>query len=62
MKSVSLKVLKNRLIEYVRMASEGVRKGWIRPPVIVAKDPPSGVPVSNLKVVLEGLTEDRSER
>ena len=96
MKSVGLKVLKNRLSEYVRMAASGetvlvtdrdqvvaelvpprenrspmladallaeaVRKGWIVPPAILSKEPPRGIPVVKLDVILDELAEDRGDR
>lgn len=95
MKSVGLKVLKNRLSEYVRLAASGetvlvtdrdrvvaelvppqpgrslflaetlladaVSQGLIVPPSIVSKEPPTGLPVAKLEVVLKELAEDRGD-
>lgn len=96
MRAVGLKVLKNKLSEYVRLAASGetvlvtdrdkvvaelvppradrsrllgdalladaVRKGWIVPPAISSKEPPTGLPVTTLRVLLEEIDSDRSER
>ena len=96
MKSVGLKVLKNRLSEYVRLAASGetvlvtdrdqvvaelvpprasrspfladalladaVRKGWISPPSIMSKEPPTGLPITSLENLLAELAHDREDR
>jgi antitoxin (DNA-binding transcriptional repressor) of toxin-antitoxin stability system len=96
MRVVGLKVLKNRLAEYVRLAREGetvlitdrdrvvaeigpprperagsvgdallaeaTRKGWIRPAVAPATDPPARRPVADLDTLLRELESDRGER
>jgi antitoxin (DNA-binding transcriptional repressor) of toxin-antitoxin stability system len=96
MRVVGLKVLKNKLSEYVRLAAsgetvlvtdrdrvvaelvppragrssfladarlaEGVRNGWLTPPVIVSKDPPPSVPVAPVAEILEELAADREDR
>jgi antitoxin (DNA-binding transcriptional repressor) of toxin-antitoxin stability system len=96
MKSVGLKVLKNRLSEYVRMASkgevilitdrdevvaeivpptparavdvadallaQGVRNGWVRPPLVLQERPPARKPVASFKQLMRELELDRSDR
>ena len=96
MHSIGLKVLKNKLSEYVRLAASGetvlvtdrdrvvaelgppregrstlladaqlaeaVRQGWITPPAIDTGGVPAHAPVARLKVLLEELAHDRSDR
>ena len=96
MRAVGLKVLKNKLSEYVRLAAsgetvlvtdhdrvvaelgppspgrgerladaalaEGVRRGWITPPLAAGLGPPPRLPVAPLDEILEELSEDRSDR
>jgi antitoxin (DNA-binding transcriptional repressor) of toxin-antitoxin stability system len=96
MKSVGLKVLKDRLSEFVRLAAggetilvtdrdqvvaelvpprkgrnpflgdllmaEAVRKGWVVPPEVVCTEPPLGIPVAKLGVLLAELDQDRDDR
>lgn len=96
MRAVGLKVLKNKLSEYVRLAAGGetvlvtdrdkvvaelvpprpdrspilgdalladaVRKGWIVAPEITSREPPSGLPVTTLRTLIEEIDLDRSDR
>jgi antitoxin (DNA-binding transcriptional repressor) of toxin-antitoxin stability system len=92
MRSVGLKVLKNKLSEYVRIAAggeivlvrdrdrvvaelgppqagrstvladallaEGVREGWVTPPVVVSAGPPP----RKLRDLLKDIESDREDR
>ena len=96
MRSVGLKLLKNRLSEYIRLAASGervlvtdhdrvvaqitapdasssllladavladaVRRGWLRPPLLVGGVPPSPPSVAPLRELLAELDADRGER
>ena len=96
MRSVGVKLLKNKLSEYIRLAAGGetvlvtdhdrvvaelgppaagrsplvsdallldaVRKGWIRPPVLVAGELPARKPVMKLSEMLHDLQKDRADR
>jgi len=96
MRSVGLKVLKNKLSEYVRIAAggeivlvtdrdrvvaelgppqagrstvladallaEGVREGWVTPPVIVSDGPPPRTPIMKLRDLLKDIESDREDR
>ena len=78
MRAVGLKVLKNKLSEYVRLAAAGEtvlvtdRDRVVaelgppvegrRPPTLVSEGPPPRKPVSTLESVLKGLNRDRQDR
>jgi hypothetical protein len=96
MRSVGIKLLKNKLSEYIRLAAGGetvlvtdrdrvvaelgppasgrsplvsdallldaVRQGWIRPPLLVAQEPPARKPVTRLSEILHDLQDDRADR
>ena len=95
MRSVGLKVLKNKLSEYVRIAAAGeivlvtdrdrvvaelgppqagrstlladtllaeaVREGWVTPPTLVSRGPPSTQPVTTVRELLKDLQSDRAD-
>jgi antitoxin (DNA-binding transcriptional repressor) of toxin-antitoxin stability system len=95
MRSVGLKVLKNKLSEYVRIAAAGeivlvtdrdrvvaelgppqagrsallsdtllaeaVREGWVTPPTLTTRGPPSTKPVMTLRELLKDLQSDRAD-
>ena len=69
MKSVGLRVLKNRLSEYVRLAASGEtvlvtdRDPVVAElPSIMSKEPPAGLPVTRLENLLTELAHDREDR
>jgi len=96
MRAVGVKVLKNKLSEYVRLAAggetvlvtdrdrvvaelvpprsgrstdlaetllaEGMRRGWVRAPLLVAEGPPPRQPVAPFETLMAELAADRSER
>jgi antitoxin (DNA-binding transcriptional repressor) of toxin-antitoxin stability system len=96
MRWVGLKVLKNKLSEYVRIAAggeivlvthrdrvvvelgppqagrstvladallaEGVREGWVTPPVVVSAGPPPRTPIMKLRDLLKDIESDREDR
>jgi antitoxin (DNA-binding transcriptional repressor) of toxin-antitoxin stability system len=96
MRSVGIKVLKNKLSAYVRLAAAGetilvtdrdrvvaelgpprqgrgpslddaqladaVRKGWLRPPLLVEEAVPPYEPVAPLSEILTELESDREDR
>jgi antitoxin (DNA-binding transcriptional repressor) of toxin-antitoxin stability system len=96
MRSIGIKLLKNRLSEYIRLAAGGetvlvtdrdrvvaelgppaagrsplvsdallldaVRRGWIRPPVLVGEELPARRPVMKLNEILQDLQNDRADR
>jgi antitoxin (DNA-binding transcriptional repressor) of toxin-antitoxin stability system len=95
MRVVGIKVLKNKLSEYVRIAASGervlvtdrdrvvaelvapqsgttaandaalaeaVRSGWVRPPILPAKGPPTRIGGMTFEQVMGDLQLDREER
>jgi len=96
MRAVGLKVLKNRLSEYIRLAAggetilvtdrdrvvaelvppsatrgdvlhdvllaEGVRKGWLKPPLMSSGEIPPRLPVKKFKILMKDLEKDREDR
>jgi antitoxin (DNA-binding transcriptional repressor) of toxin-antitoxin stability system len=95
MRSIGLKVLKNKLSEYVRIAAggetvlvtdrdrvvaelgppqagrsallsdtllaEAVREGWVTPPTLASRGPPSATPVTTVRELLKDLQSDRAD-
>ena len=59
MRTVGIKALKNKLNEYVRLA---VRKGWLRPSLLMRNDPTRAQPVAPLDEILSELERDRADR
>ena len=97
MRSVGIKLLKNKLSQYIRLAAggetvlvtdrdrvvaelgppaparsplvsdallllDGVRQGWIRPPLSVAREPPARKPLMKLGEILRDLQDGRPDR
>jgi hypothetical protein len=70
MRAVGLKVLKNTLSAYVRLAAGGERvlvmhrgrAGLIAPPAIPSPYPPARSPVAPLAAILAELDADRADR
>ncbi len=60
MRSVDLKILKNKLSEYVRVAESG--RSVLTPPRMVHDGPPPRLPVAPTATILRELDEDRGER
>lgn len=44
------------------LLADAVRKGWITPPAITSKEPPTGIAVAPLMDILDELSSDRAER
>ena len=44
------------------LRADAVRKGWITPPAITSKEPPTGIAVAPLKDILDEISSDRAER
>ena len=44
------------------LLADAVRKGWITPPAIISKEPPTGIAVAPLKEILDEISSDRAER
>ncbi|MDN5872043.1 MAG: type II toxin-antitoxin system prevent-host-death family antitoxin [Nitrococcus sp.] len=44
------------------LLAESVRRGWLTPPALASGNPPARAPVAPLRVLLEELAQDRSER
>jgi antitoxin (DNA-binding transcriptional repressor) of toxin-antitoxin stability system len=94
MRVVGIKVLKNKLSEYIRIAAAGervlvtdrdrvvaelvapqsgpiagdaaladaVRNGWVRPPLLPAREPPARIGGYTLSEVMAGLETDKADR
>jgi antitoxin (DNA-binding transcriptional repressor) of toxin-antitoxin stability system len=62
MKVVGLKVLKNRLSEYVRLAAGGERVLVTDRQRVVAEVVPPRQPVATLSELLDELDQDRGDR
>lgn len=96
MRAVGVKLLKNKLSEYLRLAAggetilvtdrdrvvaelkspsagrsevlsdaflaEGVRQGWLSPPLIGSGEPPPSLPRMSLTKLLRELARDRGDR
>jgi len=60
--AVGLKVLKNRLSEYVRLAASGETVLVTDRDRVVAEGSPPRLPVARLKHLLKELDQDRQDR
>ena len=64
MRAVGLKVLKNKLSEYVHDAllAEAVRAGIVTPPLTRSAEPPPRKPVMTTEELMRQLDESRADR
>jgi antitoxin (DNA-binding transcriptional repressor) of toxin-antitoxin stability system len=77
MRAVGLKVLKNKLSEYVRLAQGGetilvtdrdrvvaelVRKGWVTPAAHPLTSAPARAPVTTFEQLMREVDQDRADR